>query len=76
MAPVGHRVVILDLAGGEYVLLSGPASDVWHGLQHADHMAGLLLQVGQHWQGDRAELRPVLEKLLDDLVTRGLVVRA
>lgn len=38
----GGRLVVLDFAASEYLLLNGPAALVWHGLEHTDSVPGLL----------------------------------
>lgn len=72
----GEHLVVVDLVASEYLLLNRAAAHVWHGLEHADSIPGLLDFVAARYSGDRTQMRIDVAQLLDALVARGLVVRS
>jgi hypothetical protein len=69
------EVVVLDLNGGEYYGLSEIAAAAFEGLARGQSTVDVVRDLQAVYDVDRGLLQQDIEKLVDDLVMRGLLVR-
>jgi hypothetical protein len=70
------EAVILDLASGTYFGLNEVGTRVWRLLEEGRDASQIVEIVASEYQADRATIARDVERLLDDLRTRRLIVTA
>jgi len=70
------EAVILDLASGAYFGLNEVGTRVWRLLEEGRDASQIVEIVASEYQADRATIARDVERLLDDLRTRRLIVTA
>ncbi len=69
---VDGALVLLDIDGGKYFALNGPAADVWEALDEPITASGLVDYLVGKYTVAPEECAASVEKLLDDLASKGL----
>ncbi|MES2441758.1 MAG: PqqD family protein [Pseudomonadota bacterium] len=73
---VDDALVLLDLEGGMYFALNGPAADVWEALEAPKSEAALIDGLVDKYNVERAHCTRSVETLLRTLAEKGLAKRA
>jgi hypothetical protein len=70
------EAVLLNLSTRSYFRLNDTASAVWRGVERGMDRAGLLEELCSIFDVERDLASPELDRLLADLLTRGLITAA
>ncbi len=69
---VEDALVLLDLDGGSYFALNGPAADIWNALAEPVTQAQLVDQLVAKYKVVPEECAASVARVLDDLASKGL----
>lgn len=69
---VEGALVLLDLEGGMYFTLNGPAADVWNALETPSSESDLVGTLTAKYEVDSARCTESVSRLLKDLAEKGL----
>ena len=72
---VGNEVVILDLAGGQYYALDEVGAAIWERLARGETIDEAAEHLEKVFAVARAQLVGDIERLVDELIARDLLVR-
>lgn len=67
------EAIIMNLDSGAYYSLRHVGASVWTALQHAPSESELIEYVGRCYEGDPGEIARATRRLLEELVTEGLI---
>lgn len=70
---VGEETVILDLASGTYFGLNPVGARMWQSMVAGKTLAAVCDAIEAEYQATRPEIEKDLEKLVDELASRGLI---
>lgn len=71
-AQVDDALVLLDLDGGTYFALNGPAADVWEALAAPSTESGLVESLVKKYKVTPEDCAKSVNRLLNDLSSKGL----
>ncbi|MEP7326826.1 MAG: PqqD family protein [Gemmatimonadota bacterium] len=70
------ELIVLDLDQGEYYSLNSSGAQVWKALEAGQGIAWICDEVVAHWPISREEGMEMVSMIVQDLLQRGLIVRA
>ncbi|MEO8374517.1 MAG: PqqD family protein [Sphingomonas bacterium] len=73
---VEDALVLLDLDGGSYFALNGPAADIWEALAEPVSQAQLVDRLVAKYRVSPEQCAASVARVLDDLAGKGLARRA
>lgn len=70
------EILLLDLKSSYYFGLTGSGARIWQLIEEGLDLDAVTAALTREFEGDEADVRADVTRFVDDLVARGLLVRA